>query len=147
MYRNRVRRPNAGFSLLEIMVVITIIAMLGGVVAVEVFNSLADAKVNTAIEQIRQFNNALKTFHMMENRWPEKSEGLEALTKPVGLTKSPILEQIPNDPWGEAYIYVPGNPPTVRSYGADKKFGGEGADADIDFETIKNMSKKPSEKP
>lgn len=141
---NRRYRNRSGFSLVEIMVVIAIIAMLGGVVAMNVWGNLEEAKVNTAVEQIRNFTAALQTFHMRENRWPEKSEGLDALKKPVGLTKTPIMADIPYDPWGEPYIYVPGNPPVVRTYGADKKFGGEGADADIDTDSIKSMGKKPS---
>ncbi|MGE4159853.1 MAG: type II secretion system protein GspG [Planctomycetota bacterium] len=147
MKPQRQRRSRAGFSLVEIMVVIAIIAMLGGIVAMNVWSSLEEAKINTAIEQIRNFNAALKTFHMREKHWPEKSEGLDALKNPVGLTKSPIMEEIPLDPWGEPYIYVPGNPPIVRTYGADKKFGGDGADADIDSETIKTMNQKTGEKP
>jgi len=147
MLNNRKKtRRKAGFSLLEIMVVITIIALLGGIVGKNVMDNLAESKVNLAITQIRAYDDALKTYKLKTGSYPNKAEGLDALTKPVGLTRKAIMELIPDDPWNKPYIYIPSEssstPPIVRTLGADSKVGGEGIDADVDSITIKS---KPDE--
>lgn len=127
-----------GFSLVEVLVVITIIAALVGMVAKNVLGQQVEARIQTAEIEIKSLVDALKTFKMREGRWPKKSEGLRTLAEPSGRSKTPIIDQLNPDPWGNEYIYKPPvgstSNPVVMSYGADGKPGGEGADADISSE-------------
>jgi general secretion pathway protein G len=139
----RVRRQaKKGFTLIELMVVILIIAMLGTFVAPNVMNKFRRAKADLAKPRMAVIENALKQFELDCGRLPEESEGgLDALVAPPAdlegkwngpyLKKSQLL-----DPWGNPYIYVregqvnPGSFDLI-SYGADGQQGGEGENADI----------------
>jgi len=138
----RIRRERKGFTLIELMVVILIIAMLGTFVAPNVMNKLKRAKTDLARPRMAVIENALKSFEFDCGRLPDESEGgLEALiTMPPeldGKWNGPYLKKSQLlDPWGNPYLYVregqfnPGSFDLI-SYGADGQEGGEGENADI----------------
>ncbi len=133
------RRSERGFTLVEMLVVITIIALIMALVGPRVLNYLTDAKIKTAKIQIASFENALDLYYLDANRYPSTSEGLRALVERPGGTvvwTGPYLKgnTVPNDPWGKPYVYrSPGEhgPYDIMSYGADGQQGGTGADGDI----------------
>ncbi len=133
------RRSDRGFTLVEMLVVITIIALIMALVGPRVLNYLTDAKIKTAKIQIASFENALDLYYLDANRYPSTSEGLRALVERPGGTvvwTGPYLKgnTVPNDPWGKPYVYrSPGEhgPYDIMSYGADGQQGGTGADGDI----------------
>jgi len=130
----RPRRENAGFTLLEIMIVIVIIGMLAGVVTLNVRHYLHRAKQNTARQEIATICNALETFYSEFSKYPTNEEGLELLTQPNEKFPEPLLNGKPIDPWGRPYQYnQPGRngPYEVICFGADGREGGSGIDADI----------------
>ena len=141
-YKIKNKKSSRGFSLIELMVVITIIAMLAGVVAYNVSQGASEAKIQAAIIQIRNFDQLLEQYKIHAGKYPSKAQGLEALLEPIGLSKQPLIKErkIPFDPWKNPYIYLPPQPgqtsPIVRSLGFDGKPGGEGENADIDSLTI-----------
>ncbi len=128
-----------GFTLVEMLVVITIIALIMALVGPRVLNFLTDSKVKAATIQIESFENALDLYYLDDGHYPTTSDGLHALIeRPGGVTawNGPYLKSdaVPNDPWGKPYIYrSPGEHGAydIMSYGADGQEGGAGADADI----------------
>jgi general secretion pathway protein G len=131
-------RKKRGFTLVELLVVLSIIALLVSLVGPAVFKHLSPAKRSVARAQIEIFDSALESFYVDNGRFPNNSEGLDALrTAPSGLKKwnGPYLKkEVPNDPWGNPYIYrSPGRNGgyEVVSYGADGVEGGTGDNADI----------------
>jgi general secretion pathway protein G len=139
--RRRLSRVRAqrGFTLVEMLVVITIIGLIMGLVGPRVLNYLGESKIKAARIQIQSFASALDLFYLDAGRYPSTSEGLVALVKPAaGLTawNGPYLKggTVPNDPWGKPYVYrSPGERSAyeIVSYGADGQEGGTGAAADI----------------
>ena len=134
------RSGEAGFTLVEILVVITIIGLIMGLVGPRVLNYLTESKAKAAKIQIESFSSALDLYFLDNGRYPTSSEGLTALVQRPGSTMSwngPYLKGsvVPNDPWGNAYIYrSPGQHNgtfDIMSYGADGQEGGTGAAADI----------------
>jgi general secretion pathway protein G len=149
MMKTNKKNRCSGFSLIEILVVITILASLASIVAINVFGQQEEAQIKQARIEIRTLENALQQFKAMENRFPSKSEGLLRLTEPCGRAKRPLLDQVPIDPWGNPYIYksalTSGELPVVLTYGADGKVGGEGVNEDISNMTLRaerNVRKK-----
>ena len=145
---NRISRARsngyrAGFTLIEILVVVAVIAVLAALVAPNVFNNLGTAKDAAARAQMEMLGGALDSYRLDNGRYPTSAQGLEALrTEPVLEPRprnwnGPYLRRgVPMDPWGFAYIFVsPGEAnPTgfdLMTYGADGQPGGEGEDADI----------------
>src|SRR5215475_13894665 len=138
------RRGQDGFTLVEMLVVITIIGLIMSLVGPRVLNYLSESKIKAARIQIQSFSSALDLFYLDAGRYPSTSEGLTALVKPAaGLTawNGPYLKggTVPNDPWGKAYVY---RSPAERSayeiisFGADGQEGGTGAAADISTASV-----------
>lgn len=133
------RHGEAGFTLVEILVVITIIGLIMGLVGPRVLNYLSESKAKAAKIQIESFASALDLFYLDTGRYPTSSEGLAALTQRPGAIASwngPYVKggTIPNDPWGNPYVYrSPGQhgPYDLISYGSDGQEGGTGTAADI----------------
>jgi general secretion pathway protein G len=128
-----------GFTLVEMLVVITIIGLIMSLVGPRVLSYLGESKVKAAKIQIQSFASALDLFYLDAGRYPTTAEGLAALVKPAaGVTawNGPYLKggNVPNDPWGTPYLYrSPGerNPYEIISHGSDGQEGGTGTAADI----------------
>jgi len=139
--RERRRPATAGFTLVEVMIVIVIIGLLAGVVTVNVRSYLIKAKQNTARREIATIVEALDHFYGAYDRYPTNEEGLAILTRPSEKLPEKPLNGEPTDPWGKAYQYnCPGGgdePYEVICYGADGREGGEGVDADISSANLK----------
>ena len=137
--RRRARRGEAGFTLVEMLVVITIIGLIMALVGPRVLNYLAESKVKAARIQVESFASSLDLFYLDNGRYPTTSEGLVALAqRPGGIEtwNGPYLRSgaVPNDPWGHPYIYrSPGEHGAydIISYGSDGQEGGAGTAADI----------------
>lgn len=137
----RTSRTQAGFSLLELMVVVFIIGLLGTVVLINVLPSQDRAMVEKARADIRTLEQAVEMFRLDLLRYPTTDEGLEALVEaPAGLAQpdryraAGYIRRLPEDPWGQPYQYLyPGEHAEfdVYSLGADGRIGGEDSDADI----------------
>ncbi|HYS49480.1 MAG TPA: type II secretion system major pseudopilin GspG [Xanthobacteraceae bacterium] len=135
----RAKRRQRGFTLVEILVVITIIGLIMALVGPRVINYLGESKAKAAKIQIASFSSALDLFYLDAGRYPSSAEGLDALAqRPGGLSawNGPYLKggAVPKDPWGHPYLYrAPGEhgPYDIISYGADGQEGGTGTAADI----------------
>jgi general secretion pathway protein G len=135
-----------GFTLVEMLVVITIIGLIMGLIGPRVLNYLSESKVKAARIQLQSFSGALDLFYLDAGRFPSTSEGLSALvqrTPGVAAWNGPYLKggSLPNDPWNHPYVYrSPGErgPYDIMSYGADGQEGGSGVAADISIENLTN---------
>ena len=145
LHRDRFRRCRSrkknqrGFTLVEILVVITIIALIMSLVGPRVLNYLSESKVKAAKIQMQSFASALDLLYLDTGRYPSSAEGLNALMKPTSAMpgwNGPYLkgDVVPNDPWGKAYVY---RSPTergkfeIKSFGSDGQEGGTGTATDI----------------
>ena len=134
-------RSTKGFTLIEMLVVITVIAILAGLVGPMVFRNVGDAKVTAAKAQLELLSLALEQYRLDNDYTPSTTQGLEALrTSPQGEPpprnwRGPYLRKpVPLDPWGHPYVYrSPGehNPYDLFSLGRDGREGGSGEDADV----------------
>ena len=137
--KRRRARSQAGITLIEMLVVVTIIALFAAVVAPKMFGQADKAKVAAARTQIENFGTALGAYKLDTSQFPNSEQGLQALRlKPQDLNQwqGPYFQKdVPMDPWGHAYIYKypgeHGDEPDIMSYGADGQPGGEGINADI----------------
>ena len=132
-----------GFTLIEILVVIVVIAILATLVAPNVFKHVGSAKETTAKSQIEMLGAALDAYRLDNGSYPSSEQGIAALQ--VAPTSDPapmnwrgpyLRKEVPNDPWGRPYMYKnPGeqnaNGYDLLSYGADGQPGGEDENADI----------------
>jgi len=141
-YRLSAPRPaSAGFTLLEIMVVVVILGILAALVAPNVIRRIDDANVTKVKQDIRALETALNLYRMDNFRYPTTEQGLQALVKqptdpnirnwkPGGYVRS-----LQKDPWGNDYAYISpgtrGGDYDLYTLGADNQQGGEGTDADI----------------
>ncbi|WP_291541181.1 MULTISPECIES: type II secretion system major pseudopilin GspG [unclassified Comamonas] len=134
----RLRRA-AGFTLIELMVVLVIIGVLAALIVPNVLDRADDARVTAARTDVTNLMQALKLYKLDNLRYPTTEQGLQALVAkptaaPLPPNWRPYLEKLPRDPWGHSYQYLnPGirGEVDVMSLGADGQPGGEGKDADI----------------
>ena len=137
--RSVYRQLQAGFTLIELMVVLLIIGVLAALIVPNVLDRADDARVTAAKTDVTNLMQALKLYRLDNQRYPTAEQGLQALltkptTAPVPNNWKNYLDQLPKDPWGTPYVYLnPGikGEVDVMSYGADGQSGGEGKDADI----------------
>ena len=132
------RRTASGFTLLELLVVMVIIGLLAGIVAPQYFAQIGKSNAKVARAQIESFGQALDQYRLDVGHYPSTEQGLLALRsapQQVARWQGPYLKRdIPEDPWGRAYIYRrPGQHGDydLISLGADGQPGGEGENADI----------------
>jgi general secretion pathway protein G len=133
------RAAQAGFTLIELMVVLVIIGVLAALIVPNVLDRAEDARITAARTDVNNLMQALKLYKLDNHRYPTTEQGLQALvarptSQPAPVNWKPYLEKLPNDPWGHAYQYLnPGlkGEVDVMSLGADGQSGGEGANADI----------------
>lgn len=141
-------RRNSGFSLIELLVAVSIMLILAGLVALNLFNEPGKARVATAKSQIATLKTAVRLYQGDTFSLPTQRQGLEVLVKPPaggqranwregGYLDSPSL---PKDPWGRDYVYfAPGRNKEafeIVSYGADGQPGGEGEAADLSSSSL-----------
>ena len=131
-------RSNAGFTLLELLVVVVIIGLLAGFVAPRYFGQVGKSEVNVAKAQIDALEKALDQYRLDTGRYPTNELGLKALVeRPTDEPKwaGPYLRKdVPLDPWGKPYVYrMPGEKGDydLLSLGKDGQPGGNGEAADI----------------
>ena len=123
-----------GMTLIEIMVVITIIGLIAAAVTVAVIPQLEKARVDRATLDIKNIEGALKLYYARKGNYPDTATGLKALVD------MQVLDKVPQDPWNHDYVYVlERGKPILTSYGRDGVPGGEGPDADI--------TNRPDQKP
>lgn len=136
------RRYSAhGFSLIEIMVVLVILAILATIVVPKFFGEVDKARVTKAKTDVQALSTALNLYKLHNFTYPSTDQGLQALlTKPAGTPDAPnwqtggYIQELPKDPWGRDYQYLaPGQHGEfdVYSMGADGQLGGEGFNAEV----------------
>ncbi len=143
----KIRSPrmpaNAGFTLVEIMVVVIVLGLLAGLVGPRIIGRVSEAKGTTARTQIEMMSTALDSYRLDNGRYPTTQQGLRALRVepaeeplPVNWRGPYLRREVPLDPWGRPYEYrSPGeaNPQSFDLFtlGLDGTPGGDGEDADI----------------
>ncbi len=130
----RALRRRRGMTLIEIIVVITILALITAAVSVAVIPQLAKARVDRAKLDIANIQNGLKIYYAKNAKYPDTGTGLRALVE------QQILESMPRDPWDNEYVYLnEGGKPVIISYGEDGAPGGDGNGADISSKDLQNQ--------
>lgn len=136
-------RKEAGFTFIEIMIVIVIIGFLASIVGPQVIGRVGKARTVSAQNQIGTFDTALEQYYLDNGAYPTTEQGLQALYTKPGISPVPknwngpyVQREIPKDPWGNPYIYkCPGEHNAksydLYSYGKDGQEGGTGESADI----------------
>jgi general secretion pathway protein G len=131
-----------GFTLIEIMVVLVIIAIMSALIAPQIMGRVDEARVTAAKQDIRTIETALDFYQMDNFRYPTTDQGLRALVEkpeppPPNWRSGGYLKAttVPKDPWGNEYRFIQpgtrGGAYDLYSLGADGETGGEGTDADI----------------
>jgi len=130
-----------GFTLIEVMVVVVILAILAALIVPKIMGRPDEARAVAAKQDIATIVQALRLYRLDNTRYPTSEQGLAALVSrptvapvPANWKAGGYLERLPKDPWGNPYLYL--NPGIrgeidVFSFGADGVAGGEGVDADI----------------
>jgi general secretion pathway protein G len=133
------RRGPAGFTLIEIMVVVVILGILAALIAPNVISRIDDAQIVKVQQDLRAIESALKLYRLDNFRYPDTERGLDALVTPpqdpnARWPAGGYLDRLPKDPWSRPYIYLyPGNQGEfdIYSLGRDGQQGGEGLDGDL----------------
>jgi general secretion pathway protein G len=141
MSKQRLRKitNDQGFTLVELLVVLGIIALLAAMVAPQVIRYLGSARSETASVQLKNIESALELFYLDTGQYPNQAESLKALVEPPSGAlgwRGPYLKRSSGllDPWGRAYAYKqPGEHGNfdLSSLGRDGAIGGEGEDKDL----------------
>ncbi|MFA6122770.1 MAG: type II secretion system major pseudopilin GspG [Sphingomonas sp.] len=138
--RRRVRPSEQGFTLIELMVVVVILGLLAAIVTYNVLPLGDRGKITKAKADIAQIEGALDLYKLQNDVYPSTTDGLQALVSPPAdadaskYQRGGYIKKLPLDPWGKPYLYAsPGThgEADVWTLGADRKEGGEGANADI----------------
>jgi general secretion pathway protein G len=140
--RHDVSDPEAGLTLLEMIVVLAIIAIVAALIVPNVIGRPDEARVTVAKTDLRTIGAALKMYRLDNGSYPTTDQGLAALASkpasgpiPANWAEGGYLSDLPGDPWGNAYVYrspgAQGGGFDLLSLGKDGKPGGEGLDADI----------------
>ena len=147
------RKRSRGFTLIEIMVVVVILAVLGALVVPKILENVDKARVTRAKSDIQAIETALDLYRLDNFKYPTTEQGLAALVKqPVdpsitNYRSGGYLKSVPVDPWNNIYLYVSpgtdGRDYDIVSYGRDGKPGGEGYDADISTATMDQVPNQP----
>lgn len=131
------RQAQSGFTLIEVMVVIVIIALMGAIVGPTVFGKVQQAEEIRIAQDIRAIESALKMYRLDNFNYPSQTEALDALMVEPSAARNwrgPYLETVPQDPWDITYRYAypgtNGKEVEVFTYGRDNVSGGEDSDAD-----------------
>jgi general secretion pathway protein G len=139
------RKHQHGFTLIEIMVVVVILAVLGALVVPKILENVDKARVTRAQSDIRAIQTALDLYRLDNYKYPTAEQGLQALVKQPdpslqNYRAGGYLGSLPKDPWNNPYQYLnPGSDGRefdIISYGRDGKPGGDGYDADISLSTL-----------
>jgi general secretion pathway protein G len=140
------RQAEAGFTLIEIMVVVFILGLLVTLVAPKIIGRTDDARKVKAAADIKGIESALQMFKLDCGFYPSTGQGLEVLVAGAGggggaacrkYNSEGYLDRLPADPWGNRYAYFSdGQHIIIKSYGADGQEGGEGKNADIDSRAL-----------
>jgi general secretion pathway protein G len=131
------KRRQAGFTMIELLVVMVILGLLAALVAPNFFGQAEKARVKTAKLQIANLATALDALALDTGRYPSQQEGLQSLLDPpsgMDMWDGPYLKKLPKDPWNHDYMYRGGSGNheyEILSYGADGSPGGDGGNADI----------------
>jgi general secretion pathway protein G len=130
-------RSSAGFTLIEIMVVVFILGLLVTLVAPKIIGRTDEARRTKALADIKGIEEALHLFKLDNGYYPSTAEGLQGLVQKPANAKNwnpeGYLDKLPIDPWGNPYVYFgDGQEYIIKSYGGDGQEGGEGKNADID---------------
>jgi general secretion pathway protein G len=130
---------SAGFTLVELMIVVVILGLLATVVVPRMLNRPEQARMTKAKIDIRSIEASLALFKADTGRFPTTAEGLESLVSNPGIkgyNEDGYLDKAPKDPWGNKYIYIcpgiHGKDYDLKSYGKDGEEGGTGSNADIE---------------
>ena len=139
------RQAQAGFTLIEIMVVVFILGLLVTLVAPKIIGKTDTARATKAAADIKGIETALQMFKLDCGFYPSTGQGLEALIATGGgggsacrkYSPEGYLDKVPIDPWGNRYAYFSdGQHIIIKSYGADGQEGGDGKNADIDSRAL-----------
>jgi general secretion pathway protein G len=136
------RRIQQGFTLIELMVVITILGLLASIAAVNVMSFLKKAKVENTKGSMRAIKSGIQTYYLKKNRIPQS---LSELCGQEGDEDRILeMEEAPKDAWGGDFVYTPRDKRNydLMSYGADGVEGGTGQDKDI---TLPDLNKNEDE--
>jgi general secretion pathway protein G len=139
-HRTERRSRNAGFTLIEIMVVVFILGLLVTMVAPKIIGRTDEARRTKAAADLRGVEQALHLYKLDNGIYPTTDQGLSALVNrpdagmvPARWNPDGYLERMPTDPWGGSYLYLSsGDRYVLKSLGADREEGGEGKYADLD---------------
>lgn len=139
--RTSISRNSAGFTLIEVMVVVVILGILAAVVVPRLLDRPEEARRTKATIDIKGTEEALGLFKLDNGYYPATEQGLQALVSKPETGRIPTkyhaggyLKKLPVDPWGNPYVYLsPGihDDYDIISYGADGEPGGEGKDTDV----------------